>query len=512
MMKGANKRMKTRPLALLASLFAFGLAGGAAADTLRIGIAEDPNLLDPAQSGTLGERFVFASLCDKLVDISPKGELVPFLATSWTLSPDQKQLTMTLRKDAVFHDGEKLDAAAVQFNIDRAKNLPESKRKQELAPVASVDALDEFTVRFNLAQPFSPLLAQLSDRAGMIVSPKAAKAMKPADFANHPVCSGPYTFQQRIPQERIVVRKFPNYWNAANAHFDEVQYLTMPDAVVRFANVQSGQLDIAERIQPTDLARGQGDARLKMYSVPSLSYNHLHINTNKPPRNNTPLAQNPKLREALDLAIDRKALVQAVSNGVFLPGNQLEPPTSQWYVKEFPVQGRNIERAKQLVKEAGFTTVPVNLQILNATLDLQIAQIVQAMARDAGFDIKIEAQETGTAVARYFAGDFELFGGLWSGRVDPDGNIPTFLACDAGQNFSKWCNADFDRLINAARATSDFQQRYDDYKEATKIYQMDRPTIPIFHQVWVFAASAKLQGFTPYVDDIVRPVGLSLAK
>jgi len=291
-----------------------------------------------------------------------------------------------------------------------------------------------------------------------------------------------------------------------------VQYLTMPDAVVRFANVQSGQLDIAERIQPTDLARGQGDARLKMYSVPSLSYNHLHINTNKPPRNNTPLAQNPKLREALDLAIDRKALVQAVSNGVFLPGNQLEPPTSQWYVKEFPVQGRNIERAKQLVKEAGFTTVPVNLQILNATLDLQVAQIVQAMARDAGFDIKIEAQETGTAVARYFAGDFELFGGLWSGRVDPDGNIPTFLACDAGQNFSKWCNADFDRLINAARATSDFQQRYDDYKEATKIYQMDRPTIPIFHQVWVFAASAKLQGFTPYVDDIVRPVGLSLAK
>ena len=94
----------------------------------------------------------------------------------------------------------------------------------------------------------------------MIVSPKAAKAAKSADFANHPVCSGPYTFQQRIPQERIVVRKFPNYWNAANVHFDEVQYLTMPDAVVRFANVQSGQLDIAERIQATDLARGQTDS------------------------------------------------------------------------------------------------------------------------------------------------------------------------------------------------------------------------------------------------------------
>jgi peptide/nickel transport system substrate-binding protein len=505
--------MHDRSTVLLAALLGFGLiAGVARADTLRIGLAEDPNLLDPAQSGTLGERFAFASLCDKLVDISPKGEIVPFLATSWTLSPDQKQLTMTLRKDAVFHDGEKVDAAAVQFNIDRAKNLPESKRKAELAPVSSVDVVDEFTVRFNLAEPFAPLLAQLSDRAGMIVSPKAARAMKPADFANHPVCSGPFTLVQRIPQERIVMKKFEKYWNAANVQFDEVQIVVMPDAVVRLANVQSGQLDIAERIQATDLARGQADKRIVMYTVPSLSYNHLHINTNKPPRNNTPLGQNAKLREALDLAIDRKALVQAVSNGVFLPGNQLEPPTSPYYIKEFPVQPRNVARARELIKEAGFTRVPVNMQILNATLDLQVAQIVQAMAREVGFDITIEPQETGTAVARYFAGDFELFGGLWSGRVDPDGNIPTFLACNAGQNFSKYCNPDFDKWLNAARRISNFQERYDDYKETTKIYLIERPTIPIFHQVWLFAASAKLQGFVPYVDDIVRPVGLSLAK
>ena len=505
--------MSVRSIAFLSTFLGIGLiAGAASAQTLRIGLTEDPNLLDPAQSGTLGERFVFASICDKLVDISPKGEIVPFLATSWTLSPDQKQLTMSLRKDAVFHDGEKVDAAAVQFNIDRAKALPESKRKAELAPVASVDVVDEFTVRFNLSEPFAPLLAQLSDRAGMIISPKAARAMTPAEFANRPVCSGPFTFVQKIPQERVVAKKFDKHWNVANVHFDEVQILIMPDSVVRLANVQSGQLDIAERIQATDLARGQADKRLVMYTVPSLSYNHLHINTNKPPRNNTPLAQNAKLREALDLAIDRTALVQAVSNGVFLPGNQLVPPTSAFYIKEFPVQPRNVARAKELIKEAGFTRVPVNMQILNATLDLQVAQIVQAMAREVGFDITIEPQETGTAVARYFAGDFELFGGLWSGRVDPDGNVPTFLACDAGQNFGKYCNAEFDRHVNAARRTSNAQERYNEYREAAKVYLTERPTIPIFHQVWVFAASAKLQGFVPYVDDIVRPVGLSLAK
>ena len=211
------------------------------------------------------------------------------------------------------------------------------------------------------------------------------------------------------------------------------------------------------------------------------------------------------------MSIDRKALVQAVSNGVFLPGNQLVPPTSPFYIKEFPVQPRNVVRAKELVKEAGFTRVPVNMQILNATLDLQVAQIVQAMTRDAGFDITIEPQETGTAVARYFAGDFELFGGLWSGRVIrmaicrrsllamPDRILRSYATLSSTSGWRR-------------RRASDLAARYQAYKEATAIYLAERPTIPIFHQVWVFAASAKLQGFRPYVDDIVRPVGLSLAK
>ena len=151
------------------------------------------------------------------------------------------------------------------------------------------------------------------------------------------------------------------------------------------------------------------------------------------------------------------------------------------------------------------------MQILNATLDLQVAQIVQAMAGEAGFDITIEPQETGTAVARYFAGDFELFGGLWSGRVDPDGNLPTFIACNAGQNFTKSCNPELDKCWRPGGVRQTLLPATA-YKEATAIYLTERPTIPIFHQVWVFAASAKLQGFRPYVDDIVRPVGLSLEK
>ena len=185
----------------------------------------------------------------------------------------------------------------------------------------------------------------------------------------------------------------------------------MPDAVVRLANVQSGQLDITQRIQATRARARQDNKRIAMYRYKSLSYNHLHINTNKPPRNNTPLAQNAKLREALDLAIDRKALVQAVSNGVFLPGNQLVQPTSRSYVGEFPVRPAQCRARKGADQGSRLGRVPVNMQILNATLDLQVAQIVQAMAREVGFDITIEPQETGTAVARYFAGDWSSSAG-----------------------------------------------------------------------------------------------------
>ena len=500
--------------ALVIAAFATLMAAKpSAAETLRVGLDEDPVVLDPAQSGNLGERQVFAALCDKLVDISPDGQLVPKLATSWTIAPDGKSITLSLRKDVVFHDGEPFNAAAVKFNIERAKTMAESHRKSELGPVESVDAVDDYTVRFNLKQPYAPLLAQLSDRSGMMISPKAAKAMSPAEFGAKPVCSGPFTFVERVPQEKVVVKKFDKYWNAANIHFDQITYITMPDSVVRFSNVQSGQLDIGVGILATDIKRGEADPRIKMYSTPGLGFDFLHINVGSAPRNTGPLATNPKLREALELSIDRNALVQAISNGAYLVGNQPVPPTSRYYVKELPIPSRNIERAKQLVKEAGFTTVPVTLLILNTTMNVQGAQVIQAMAREAGFDIKIDSRETGTAEDRYFAGDFEMFWGSWSGRVDPDGNIANWLMCGGGANTStaKYCNPEVDKYLATAKSETDFNARYKAYAEAAKIYLADRPIIVMFHQIWVFAATKRLQGFTPYVDSLIRPAGLTLS-
>src|SRR5215831_6931146 len=193
---------------------AFGLAAGTASaqTNLRIGLGDDPDGLDPTLSRFYTTRIVFAALCDKLFDIDEKANIVPQLALSQETSADGKAMTIKLRSGVKFHDGTLFDAAAAKYSLDRHINMKGSFRRPELSVVDSVEVVDPSTIKLNLRAPFSPLLSQLTDRAGMMVSPKAAEA-EGDKFALHPVCAGPYKFVERVQQDRIVVEKFDRYWN-----------------------------------------------------------------------------------------------------------------------------------------------------------------------------------------------------------------------------------------------------------------------------------------------------------
>src|SRR3954468_11906993 len=219
-------------LAAVLSISSFTLQ----AQALRIGLAEDPDILDPTLARTFVGRLVFAGLCDKLFDLDEKLNVVPMLATGYEWSADSKALTLKLRPGVTFHDGEKLDAAAAKFNLERHKNMPGSSRRAELAPVASVDVVDPLTVRLNLSAPAAPLLSVLTDRAGMMVSPKAAQAAGDK-FAAKPVCSGPFRFVERVAQDRIILERYPGYWNKGQINFERVMYLPIVDSTVRLANL-----------------------------------------------------------------------------------------------------------------------------------------------------------------------------------------------------------------------------------------------------------------------------------
>src|SRR5215213_11799845 len=192
---------------------AAALAGSAtvsgAQTTLRIGLAQDPDVLDPTLARTYVGRIVFASLCDKLFDIDEKLNLVPQLALSHETLDDGKQVVIRLRPGVKFHDGEPRDAEAVKFTMERHLTMQGSFRRPELAAVDRVEVIDPLTVKLVLKTPFSPLLSQLTDRSGMIVSPKAAQAAGDK-FGLKPVCAGPYKFVERLQQDRIVVERFPD--------------------------------------------------------------------------------------------------------------------------------------------------------------------------------------------------------------------------------------------------------------------------------------------------------------
>src|SRR5690349_17940102 len=196
-------------------------ATGVQAQNLRIGLAEDPDVLDPTLARTFVGRVVFAGLCDKLFDLDEKLNVIPMLATGHEWSADSKALTLKLRPGVTFHDGEKMDAAAVKYNLERHKTMPGSSRRAELTQMESVEVVDPQTVRIHLSAPSSPLLTVLADRAGMMVSPKAAQAAGDK-FGTRPVCSGPFRFVERIAQDRIVLERYPGYWDKGRIHFERL--------------------------------------------------------------------------------------------------------------------------------------------------------------------------------------------------------------------------------------------------------------------------------------------------
>ena len=375
--------------AALAVLGATLLSAPLAAQTLRVGLQEDPDVLDPHEARTFVGRIVFQSLCEKLVDVDTQLKFVPRLATSWSFSEDGKTMTMKLRAGAKFHDGTAIDAAAVKANIERAKTIPTSRRKSELKSVERVDVIDPLTVAFRLSAPDAPLLAQLSDRAGMMLSP--ASFSQPVGAK--PICSGPYKFVERVQNDRIVLEKFAEHWEHDRYAFDRVVFRMIPDTTVRLANLRSGQLDMLERLAPSDVKSAKADASLAVASAIGLGYQGLTINVGNGENAKTPMGQDRRVREALSLAIDREAISKVVFEGLYPPAIQPFPPASPYFDKDFPVPQRDVAKAKALLAAAGHPKFSFELMVANNPVQQQLAQVIQAMAAEAGFDIKIRAME-----------------------------------------------------------------------------------------------------------------------
>jgi peptide/nickel transport system substrate-binding protein len=221
------------------------------------------------------------------------------------------------------------------------------------------------------------------------------------------------------------------------------------------------------------------------------------------------MGKDPRVRHAFDLSLDRAAINQVVFNGEFVPGNQWVNPKHPYYQHKFPVPTPDLARARALMKEAGVTgRLPIDFMVVNTPETRAVAEVLQAMSAEAGFDLKIRITEGATALKEGEDGNFQLYMNWWSGRSDPDGNSIIHHVCGAPQNLGHYCDRKIDAWHEQARATSDFAARKAVYEKITAKYLAEGSMIYLSHSQMLIAHTERLDGFSPMPDGLVRVVGL----
>jgi peptide/nickel transport system substrate-binding protein len=482
---------------------------------LVVALNQDPDVLDPTLSRTYVGRIIFAQICEKLYEIDEGLNILPQLAAAQPAVSDAgKTVTIKLRPNVKFNDGTPFTAEAMKYSLDRHREMKGSNRRSELESVNAVEVVDPLTIRLRLKAPFSPLTAQLADRAGMPVSPAAAQKLG-EKFGTAPVCVGPWQFVERIPQDRIVVERSPHYFDQAAAKFDRIVFRIIPDDNVRLANLRSGDIDVMHQVAPTDASSLKKEGRFDVSSVTGLGFNSVTINlknktgkTNPPGDLGTPLANDPRVREALELSIDREALNQVAYEGQNTVGCGPISPNSVFFDKSRKCSTRDVARAKKLLADAGLASgYKLEMVIVNNPQQRRVGEVIQGMAREAGFDISLRPSEFASALKDNDDGKHQAFLIGWSGRVDPDGNIHQGQACGGSLNATLACDEKVDALLNRAREVTDVNQRRGLYREAIDLIGARRNTLYLYHPNYIVSFPKNLKGYKAVPDGLIRVKG-----
>ncbi len=478
--------------------------------TVTFGLENDVSNLDPMLSGLFVDRNIHYAMYDSLVRVSPKGDIIPWLAESWKYSDDAKSVTFTLRKGVKFHDGSVFDADAVKWNIDRYIQTKGSSRTADLGSVDSVTVVDASTVRFNLKAAFSPLLGALVDRAGMMVSRKVVEAMG-ADFTLKPfkAGTGPFILTEAVKNDHYTLEKNPDWWGTDKdgnklPYLDKIIVKPIIDADVRLTNLRTGDLQIINQLNGKDVPAVQSDPTLTYQQVGSFSWNSLV--PNEAPGY---IFNEKRYVKAVAMAIDRdEILAKGPAQGVGLVGYGPISPAHFAFDASFkPWPKADPEGAKKLVASVGPNPLKFELLVQSGSpASLQEAQLIQAQLAKADIVADIKTQlfnDIITLAQSHKHPGIAIYG--WSGRLDPDGNTYDFVVANSPNNDSSYSNDQVTTLMKQERAESDPAKRKALLTQAQQIYVVDDPA-----RVWYgFGVSPivsikKLIGMESYPDRIPR--------
>jgi peptide/nickel transport system substrate-binding protein len=346
----------------------------------------------------------------------------------------------------------------------------------------------------------------------MILSPQAL-AEKGEAFGDSPVCVGAFKFVERVPQTSITVERDPLYYDAGNVHLDTITYRIITDSNIRAANLKSGDVQVADTISTQDVDSLSDTDGIGILQVGSLGYQGLTINignvngTGTPPELiDTPLAINATVREALSMSVDREALVSSVFSNWYSPACSPISPSSPFSSEASEgCPEYDPAAAKKMLEEAGVPVpFPIEMQVANNPDTLRFAQALQAAVVEGGFDITITPVEYSTLLDVQQRGDFDMLQLGWSGRIDPHGNMFSFLSTGGGTNYSGYSNAKVDDLLTEAASINDTEERAELYGQAVEILQEENPIVYLYRVRSLTAYSTDIAGVETFADGVVH--------
>ena len=471
--------------------------------TVVAGLDSDISSFDPTQSNNATDRHIYFNVYDTLVRLGTDGSMLPGLAESWDVSADGTEYVFHLRSGVKFHDGTDFDADAVKFNLDRAR-AEGSARASELSAITEVEAVDSTTIKITLSEAI-PFMWNLADRAGMILSPAAIEEMG-EDIGQHGVGTGPFVFGEWVKDDHITLVKNEDYWEEGKPYLDEVIFRAVPESTVRSIELQSGNVNIIEKVPSQDLELLEGDADIVVLRESGLGYAYVFLQGTVPPLDNL------DARKALAYAIDRELLAEIATNGTGKPGISPVPPTSWAHDPDYKGVPYDPAMAKQFLEDAGMPD-GFEFEFIIPPWEefISTAELMKEQWAAVGITANIVQLELNALLDKLFAMDYQALYIDYSGRVDPDPGLWGHTACSAGNNYSGVCNEEASVLMDEARITADEAKRQELYFKAIPLVVEEQVSqLYIYYLPNLVAYDAKLQ-IEYYPDGRFRFLDVQLA-
>ncbi|RYF02043.1 MAG: glutathione ABC transporter substrate-binding protein GsiB [Comamonadaceae bacterium] len=515
MKKTSPSRRFAESLLALAALAASGSVLAAGNAVLAIGY--QPETLDPYNTNTTMTTAVTKTFYEGLFQFDKDLKVKNVLAESYEVSKDGLVYTFKLRAGVKFHDGTEFNAAAVKVNLDRVMN-PENRllRATQFNRVSKVEAVNPLTLRITLKEPFGPFINSLAHASAAVISPAALQKWGNKDIAFHPVGTGPFEFVEWKQTDSIVGKKFAGYWKKGYPKVDQISWKPVLENNTRAAMLQTGEADFAFPLPYEQAANLKKVDKLEVMTTPSIIVRFLSLNVQQKP------FDNPKVREAIALAINKDALAKVAFGGYAIPAEGIVPQGIQYAVKMDPVP-YDVKKARELLKEAGLPNgfESTLWSAYNNTTSQKVIQFVQQQLAQVGIKVQVLALEVGqraewvdswpdakTAKVRmYYTG--------WSSSTgEADWALRPLFATEAWapklNNMSFYSNDVVDSSIAKALVSVDDAEKASLYKTAQEQLRKDLPRIPLVTEQNLSARAKRLTGVSVMPDGNINSDEIAL--